>query len=81
MVGSDMAGKAWDDCCFLSENVAQVGEILVTEAAKAEALANRTLLPLIEQSDFSVRPVEVDDPSQEISVYNMRPVVIFCEEM
>jgi len=32
----DIVGEAWDECCDLGEETAKVGELLVTEAVKAE---------------------------------------------
>ena len=32
--GHDLLGDAWEDCCSLGEDVAQVGELLVTTAVK-----------------------------------------------
>lgn len=32
----DIAGDGWEDCCMLSEGLAEVGEILVSEAIKQD---------------------------------------------
>ena len=32
IIGHDIAGEAWEDCCTLGEDTAEVGEVLVTES-------------------------------------------------
>ena len=39
IVGHDIVGESWEDCCALGEDTAEVGEILVTEEVH-EALVN-----------------------------------------
>jgi len=32
IIGNDISGEAWEDCCTLGEDTAEVGEVLVTES-------------------------------------------------
>lgn len=41
---ADIAGDGWEDCCMLSEGLAEVGEILVSEGIKQDLDDDRNIL-------------------------------------
>lgn len=34
IVGDDIAGPAWDECCVLGEDLAEIGEVLMSPSAR-----------------------------------------------
>eukprot|EP00192_Tetraselmis_astigmatica_P002787 CAMPEP_0117647790 /NCGR_PEP_ID=MMETSP0804-20121206/35_1 /TAXON_ID=1074897 /ORGANISM="Tetraselmis astigmatica, Strain CCMP880" /LENGTH=543 /DNA_ID=CAMNT_0005453301 /DNA_START=151 /DNA_END=1782 /DNA_ORIENTATION=+ len=73
LVGHDIVGHSWDVCCLLGEEMAQVGEILVTSPAHDEILADNSLLVDIRESQFQLRQVDGGVP---MVAYNMIPLEV-----
>eukprot|EP00798_Chlamydomonas_sp_ICE-L_P031028 gene31028-7120_t len=71
VVGSDMVGQTWDACCWLGEEVAEIGEILVTEEARTEILKDRNIKPRIKYNRFQLRDAPVGKSGEAVKVYNL----------
>ena len=69
-VHEDIAGTAWDHCCvFWVEDLAEVGEILVTKAIRDRIEENEFF-----SATFEARSSSIDDDDAEFEYYNMQPV-------
>jgi len=67
MIGHDIVGEAWEDCCLLGEDTAEVGEVLVTESVKI----NLGESEVAKEFHFEGRAAEADDDGKILKHYNL----------
>jgi hypothetical protein len=67
IIGHDIVGDAWEDCCLLGEDTAEVGEVLVTESVKTE-LGDSLLA---KQFLFESRETDADDDGRTLKHFNL----------
>jgi len=70
IIGHDIVGKAWEECCLLGEDTAEVGEVLVTESVKEELI--KTVSPEVAAIfQFERRATEPDSNGDRLVHYNL----------
>jgi len=67
IIGHDILGEAWEDCCLLGEDTAEVGEVLVTESVKA----NLGETEFAKEFHFEDRVTDADDDGKTLKHYNL----------
>mmetsp|Transcript_18235 Transcript_18235/g.43626 ORF Transcript_18235/g.43626 Transcript_18235/m.43626 type:complete len:548 (-) Transcript_18235:175-1818(-) len=71
IASKDIIGEAWDECCTLGEDLAKVGEVLVTKQVRGELLADPQFSEQLDSVSFDERPgVPLD--KRTLHFYNMR---------
>eukprot|EP00729_Bicosta_minor_P008140 gene8140-15634_t len=67
IIGHDIVGEAWEDCCLLGEDTANVGEVLVTESVREDLHE----ISVKEKYTFEQRFTEADTSGDVLKHYNL----------